>query len=663
MEKGVKTLFALAIISLVLVGVVSFASAGWFSDFIGKITGNVASTTPCTDQACDNSPLANGIVDSGKSCTGNFATWYQNDSYKNMVFNSDHWGFVNGEWIYDYGTDWYWVAGNCSMGTVQRIIYINKTTGWAWGNISCTQTGLNICPTAGQSFDAVSVSVTPSTISVGDNVQFTLTIRNNQNAAANDVTVSIIDQSGWGGQASVSFAALETKEVNISLTAAATHVTHNPHSFSIRVNNQVLGGIPASSAALMQFSVYTTTSGCSGSVCAINEGETITVMGRTITISYLASGVVMLSINGTETTRLGVDGVYQSGDFSLTVTGINVQNYAGGVKRVTFNYNTVTVPSNDCVNQACDENMDGVVDAGKHCSGNFTTWYSLPIDFVNPTSQVYAGGEWYVQSTAEGQSNWYWAFGNCSLGKYPRWVYLNKTGERTWMWGGDFTCAQNGSDYCGITCEQNASMVDCDNNGLVDSGKTCTGTFNSYVYNTLDLSGVNDSLGSYSYVNGEWWYNAGSDWYYAYGNCSLGIYPRWIYVDVNAETQDWLYEAAINCSQTGAPYTCTGTGETPIGTPDCTTLGRCTYGAACVQNGFRVDDSALGGRVYCNVVSNSFAAQRAENATCQQGYECISNFCAEGKCTNLLTEIRASRTVLGQLLCWVQKIFTPSMSC
>ena len=62
-----------------------------------------------------------------------------------MSFGSDGWAFVEGEWVYNAGGGWYYYQGDCSSGTRERYLYINTSTGWAWGDINCNQNGANYC--------------------------------------------------------------------------------------------------------------------------------------------------------------------------------------------------------------------------------------------------------------------------------------------------------------------------------------------------------------------------------------------------------------------------------------------------------------------------------------------------------------------------------------
>ncbi|MFA5763656.1 MAG: family 43 glycosylhydrolase, partial [archaeon] len=109
------------------------------------ITLNLSNTDldQCTNQNCDNIGV-DGIIDYGKTCSNTFETWYQKDSYKNMVFDNT-WAYIDDEWVNNLGNNWYWFQGNCELGTYPRSISINKTTGLAWGQFDCNQTGIDYC--------------------------------------------------------------------------------------------------------------------------------------------------------------------------------------------------------------------------------------------------------------------------------------------------------------------------------------------------------------------------------------------------------------------------------------------------------------------------------------------------------------------------------------
>ncbi len=121
---------------------------------------------------------------------------------------------------------------------------------------------------------------------------------------------------------------------------------------------------------------------------------------------------------------------------------------------------TMGLTSAGCVNQDCDMNpRDGIIDVGKSCTGTFNTTYwstrygnaTYNISFgANNWGWVYSGnsGEWIYKYN----NGWYWAYGNCEIGTYPRfiWIYAidrNTPGGR-WAYGLNVNCSQNGRNYC-----------------------------------------------------------------------------------------------------------------------------------------------------------------------------------------------------------------------
>jgi len=108
-----------------------------------KLDDVVIINLTCINQYCDNSP-ADGIMDDGRFCNTTFSSWFQKNSYKTMSFTNG-WAYADGEWITDVGSGWYWFQGNCSLGTYPRNLFINRTTGWAYGAINCMQNGAYYC--------------------------------------------------------------------------------------------------------------------------------------------------------------------------------------------------------------------------------------------------------------------------------------------------------------------------------------------------------------------------------------------------------------------------------------------------------------------------------------------------------------------------------------
>ena len=76
----------------------------------------------------------------------------------------------------------------------------------------------------------------------------------------------------------------------------------------------------------------------------------------------------------------------------------------------------------------------------------------------------------------------------------------------------------------------------------------------------------------------------------------------------------------------------------------------CTVSGKCVEAGFRITESGI--PRYCDSTSE-FIAQKADNSTCQNNYECLSNQCSDSTCVSLVNEIRGQKNLLVRIICWL----------
>jgi len=86
---------------------------------------------------------------------------------------------------------------------------------------------------------------------------------------------------------------------------------------------------------------------------------------------------------------------------------------------------------------------------------------------------------------------------------------------------------------------------------------------------------------------------------------------------------------------------------------NCTIVGGCDgclIGNDCYTFGFRMN--ATGVLSYCSG-DGIFQSQKADNSSCQAGYECLSNFCSDGECVSIVQEIRGQTSLLWRILCWL----------
>jgi len=90
----------------------------------------------------------------------------------------------------------------------------------------------------------------------------------------------------------------------------------------------------------------------------------------------------------------------------------------------------------------------------------------------------------------------------------------------------------------------------------------------------------------------------------------------------------------------------------PIEGRECT-VG-CLYDSSCIPYGTRLVDEDK--PLYCNI-NGKLLGQNVEETSCQNSYECTSNTCASGFCTDLVGEIRETNSLIEKVLSWLSRIF------
>ena len=85
--------------------------------------------------------------------------------------------------------------------------------------------------------------------------------------------------------------------------------------------------------------------------------------------------------------------------------------------------------------------------------------------------------------------------------------------------------------------------------------------------------------------------------------------------------------------------------------------GQCSIGTdTCVDVGFRtVRNGDV--PVYCEI-SEKLVPQKATGQACQNNFECTTNACSSGVCTDLVGELRETQTMVKRLSNWLQKLFS-----
>ncbi len=77
--------------------------------------------------------------------------------------------------------------------------------------------------------------------------------------------------------------------------------------------------------------------------------------------------------------------------------------------------------------------------------------------------------------------------------------------------------------------------------------------------------------------------------------------------------------------------------------------------SSCMPFGTRL---ALNNRqVYCDTAKKTLEPQKNDGSQCQNGYECLSNYCSNGACGNLQKELAGTRSLLEQILAFLRAFF------
>ena len=80
----------------------------------------------------------------------------------------------------------------------------------------------------------------------------------------------------------------------------------------------------------------------------------------------------------------------------------------------------------------------------------------------------------------------------------------------------------------------------------------------------------------------------------------------------------------------------------------------CTANGSCLNYGTRL---AEGGEPrYCDIL-NTWLRQKEENIGCQNNYECESNSCLSGVCTDLKQELQETQSLVKKLFNWLKNLF------
>jgi len=86
------------------------------------------------------------------------------------------------------------------------------------------------------------------------------------------------------------------------------------------------------------------------------------------------------------------------------------------------------------------------------------------------------------------------------------------------------------------------------------------------------------------------------------------------------------------------------------------TCGRCICpenNGFCDSLGERSNISTIS--VYC--INELWLPQKADNQTCQNNFECLSNFCGKGECYDIRLNVEKQANIIDRILTWIRSLF------
>lgn len=81
----------------------------------------------------------------------------------------------------------------------------------------------------------------------------------------------------------------------------------------------------------------------------------------------------------------------------------------------------------------------------------------------------------------------------------------------------------------------------------------------------------------------------------------------------------------------------------------------CFHDGLCIQFGTRL--IANGTLQYCDFAGKGLKLQKNDTEPCQNGYECVSNYCANGVCGSMQKELSGIKDLLEKILDFLKKLF------
>jgi len=130
----------------------------------------------------------------------------------------------------------------------------------------------------------------------------------------------------------------------------------------------------------------------------LNEGETVTLQGKTVSIAFIGSNSVKLEVDGTTTNTLSAGSTHKLSDGTyIGIKEINVQDYAGGIKQVEFSIGSgklkLTHGSNVELNDNTLEEIIGFIEVSSNNLDKVILQWSVDDEsFITPSNELIMPG-------------------------------------------------------------------------------------------------------------------------------------------------------------------------------------------------------------------------------------------------------------------------------
>jgi (2Fe-2S) ferredoxin len=350
----------------------------------------------------------------------------------------------------------------------------------------------------------------------------------------------------------------------------------------------------------------TVSSSCDVDSCVLYDGGQVDVLNNYVKISTISADSVKLNIEGIITDFLSIGESYVIGSLEVRITDIAYPG-EGSIASVEFEYKTYAASLNCTDNDRDGYNVSKIGCGFSDCNDNNAS--------INPG---------VLLDACDGVDN------NCN-GAVDEGCSGCTSGENRSCTGISIGECKVGVQICNASGFWGSTCV----NAVLPVTETCDGKDNdcnsivddSIVYSPATCGTLNPAK------NGV-------------GRCKLGIKTC---VNGNTSCVGEVQPAIKEICNNGIDDDC----NNEVDETSCTLCNGCFIDNKCYSYGFRMNVSGIG--KYCNF-QGTFANQRDTDSICQDSYECKSNFCSEGKCVNLVTEIKCQTSLLWKIWCWISNL-------